>query len=435
MVKWTASLKRWSLIGLLAAMPGWVAAQAPAAEPPAIVLSQEELDQLLAPVALYPDTLLMQVLVAATYPLEVVASERFIRGNPNLKGEALTRAAANKGWDASVVSLLQFPSVLAMMNDKLDWTQELGDAFLAQQADVMDTVQGLRARAQQAGNLQSTPQQNVVVQEKIIIIEPPRSQVVYVPYYNPTLVYGSWWWPARPPWYWVPPPYYRPPGFGEVAAAGIFWGIAISIRNEIWNDYRPSWRDRQINIVNNVTIININNRPRPGSQWQHNPLHRKGVAYRDIKVRDRVTAGTTVRPSTRPGARPGAIERLPGRGDDNQLRPRPAVTPPSPATRPGNKLPSRPETRPAPGPVARPSPIRPGPSRDIVKQQADRGRDSREAVARTAPRPAPIAKPAPIARPAPAVRPAPRPAPAAKPAPRPAPAAKDRDTRQVPSPR
>ena len=185
-------------------------AQAAPAESSAVAFSKEELDQLMAPVALSPDTLLMQVLAASTSPLEVVAAQRFITTNSKLQGEALARAAANNGWDASVVSLLQFPSVLAMMNDKLEWTQKLGDAFLAQQIEVMDTVQALRARAQQAGNLQSNAQQNVVIQEKVIIIEPPRQQVVYVPYYNPTLVYGSWWWPARPPWVWAPPPT-RPP--------------------------------------------------------------------------------------------------------------------------------------------------------------------------------------------------------------------------------
>jgi hypothetical protein len=410
MQRWMRKITHWGLAGLLCALPGWAAAQ-PAAGPPPLVLGQEELDPLLAPVALYPDTLLMQVLVASTYPLEVVAAERFLRANPGLKGEALTRAAADKGWDASVVSLLQFASVLTMMNDKLEWTQALGDAFLAQQADVMDTVQGLRARAQQAGNLQSTPQQTVVVQEKIIVIEPPRTQVVYVPYYNPTVVYGSWWWPARPPWYWVPPPMYRPPGFGQVIVTGIFWGVAISVRNEIWNDYRPSWRDRQINVVNNVTIINVNKRPRPSGQWQHDPRHRKGVAYRDDRVRDRVTAGSGARPAVQPprpavqppqpSVRPAP---RPGRGDDDKLLPRPAVKP-APVTRPSPGPVTRPSpgpvTRPSPGSVTRPSPFTPGMTRDVVKQQADRGRASREAVSRPAPRPAPAARPAAAAQPSP----------------------------------
>jgi Protein of unknown function (DUF3300) len=397
---WMTWLRRSVMLALLAAAPGWAVAQAVPAEAAAVVYDQEELDQLMAPVALYPDTLLMQVLVAATYPLEIVEAGRFIAANPKLKGESLTKAAANKGWDLSVVSLLQFPSVITMMNDKLEWTQQLGDAFLAQQPEVMDTVQALRARAQQAGNLQSTTQQKVVVQEKIIVIEPAQPQVVYVPYYNPTVIYGPWWAPARPPWYWVPPPIYRPPSFGQVVATGIFWGVAIGIRNEIWNDYRPSWRDRQINVHNHVTIVNVNNRPRPGGQWRHDPVHRKGVAYRDNNVRDRVTAGTAVRPSGRPSARPGAIERLPSRGDDDNLKPRPAVRPPS---RPDAK-PAKP--RPGSDAVARPSPISPGASRDVVKAQAERGRASRETAAKPATRPAPDSKPAKPARPAAAAKPA-----------------------------
>ncbi len=395
---------------LMVALVALSGGQAAAQEPPPIVFSQEELDQLMAPVALYPDTLLTQVLVASTYPLEVVEAERFIRANPSLKGEALTHAVKNKGWDASVVSLLQFPSVVTVMNDKLDWTQQLGDAFLGQQGDVMDTVQSLRARAQQAGNLQSTEQQKVVVQEKIIVIESPRVQTVYVPYYNPLLVYGAWWWPARPPWYWMPPPIYRPPGFDQVIVGGIFWGVGIGISNAIWNDYRPSWRDRNINIVNNVTIIN-NNRPRPAGPWQHNPVHRKGVAYRDTQVRDRVTAGTAVRP----GLKPGAIDRSPGRGDDANLKLRPAVTSPGrPATRPVTLPVTQPTTRPAiqpttrpiplPAdrptlrPMPRPSPISPGGStREAAQAQAERGRVSREAMSRPGARPVPPPKERPAA--------------------------------------
>ena len=332
----TASLTRWgfrgrrAVITLLAALPLLATAQTPAAEPAPIVFSQEQLDPLLAPVALYPDTLLTQVLVAATYPLEVVEAERFIRVNPKLKGSALTRAAKGKTWDASVVSLLQFPSVVTMMNDQLDWTQQLGDAFLSQQGDVMDTVQSLRARAQQAGNLQSSAQQKVVVQERVIVIESPRVQTVYVPYYNPTVVYGAWWWPARPPMYWVPPPIYRPLGYGDVVAGAIFWGVGIGISNAIWNDYRPSWRERQINVVHNVTIINVN-RPRPPiGAWRHDPVHRRGIAYRDNQVRDRVTPGGALRPAVLPGARPGTGDRRPGRGDDANLTLRPSIGVPRP---------------------------------------------------------------------------------------------------------
>src|SRR5438552_3664244 len=156
---------------------------------PATLLSQDQLDSLLAPIALYPDQLLSQVLMASTYPLDVVEAARFVQQNPGLKGEALDQALATKTWDPSVQSLAAFPQVLAMMNDKLEWTQQLGDAFLANEAQVMGTVQSLRARAQAAGNLQNTPQQKVIVQERTIIIEPAQPQVVYVPVYNPTVIY------------------------------------------------------------------------------------------------------------------------------------------------------------------------------------------------------------------------------------------------------
>src|SRR5450631_1226600 len=174
----TLRLRRWfTLLLVVCAMtPVW--AQTPTAPPPdfgnappAAPLPQDQLDSLLAPIALYPDQLLSQILMASTYPLEVVEAARFVNANPNLKGPALDDAMRDKTWDASVLSLAAFPQVLDMMNDKLDWTQRLGDAFLGNEAAVMQTVQGLRFRAQQAGNLQSTEQQRVVVQEKYIVIE------------------------------------------------------------------------------------------------------------------------------------------------------------------------------------------------------------------------------------------------------------------------
>lgn len=420
------------------ATPAQTASEPAAAQAP--VLGPAELDPLLAPVALYPDTLLMQVLVAATYPLEVVEAERFVRASPQLKGEALTRAAGNREWDASVVALLQFPSVLAMMSDKLDWMQQLGDAFLAQQADVMETVQSLRQRALAAGNLADTPQQRVVTQERIVVIEPARPQVVYVPYYNPTLVYGSWWHP-RPPWVWVPPPYYRPANMGDVIAAGIFWGLAVAITNSIWNDYRPDWRTHHVHVHHHIHVHSSRPQPRPGAVWAHDPLHRKGVAYRDPALHDKFAGAA--RPAPRPtGTVSGA---RPGRGDDPALQPRPAVLPPrdppprpttarpTPKPQPGVARPApgpdsarpTPVTRPAPSVVAkpepaglarpgpkpsqvtarpapRPSPAQPGASREQVQAHAERGRQSRQATAPPA-RPT-TAKPTP-ARPAPAVPP------------------------------
>ncbi|MFZ0611979.1 MAG: DUF3300 domain-containing protein, partial [Desulfobacterales bacterium] len=144
---------------------------------------QEELDQLLAPIALYPDSLLAQILMASTYPLEVVQAGKWTKANQTLKGDALTAALEKENWDPSVKSLVNFPQVLDLMNEKLDWTQKLGDAFLAQQKDVMATVQKLRAKAEEQGNLKSSEQQKVIVEKatQTIVIEPANPQVVYVP--------------------------------------------------------------------------------------------------------------------------------------------------------------------------------------------------------------------------------------------------------------
>ncbi len=195
----------------------------------AAVFKQEELDQLLAPIALYPDSLIAQILMASTYPLEIVQADRFAQQNKNLKGEALTEALEQQAWDPSVKSLVNFPQVLMMMSEKLDRTQKLGDAFLANQRAVMDTIQSLRAKAQAAGNLKSTKEQTVIVEQKIIKIEPASPQVIYVPAYNPTVVYGAWPYPAYPPYYYYPPGYVATAtafSFMAGMAVGAAWGYA-----------------------------------------------------------------------------------------------------------------------------------------------------------------------------------------------------------------
>ena len=253
-------------------------------------IPQEKLDSLLAPIALYPDELLAQALMASTYPLDVVSAARFVKENKGLKGDALDKAVLEKDWDPSVQSLTAYPQVLEMMNDKLEWTQELGDAFLADQKRVMQTVQSLRKKADAAGNLKSNEQQKVVKEQSVIIIEPAQPEVVYVPTYNPTVVYGSWWAPAYPPYYWPPPAYYYPPGSLLVAGA-ITWGIAYGIANNHWGWSNCNWNGGNVNVnVNrNNTFINNNaefkNRAKNGN-WQHNPAQRKGVAYRDAGTRD-----------------------------------------------------------------------------------------------------------------------------------------------------
>jgi len=253
-------------------------------------IPQEKLDSLLAPIALYPDDLLAQALMASTYPLDVVEAARFVKANRELKGDALDQAVLKKNWDPSVQSLTAFPQVLEMMDDKLEWTQELGDAFLADKQRVMATVQGLRQKADASGNLQSNEQQKVVKEQTTIIIEPAQPDVVYVPTYNPTVVYGSWWAPMYPPYYWPPPPYYYPGG--ALVAGAIGFGIGWAIGNNHWGWGDVDWGrgDINIDIDKNNTFINNNkdfkNKVSNG-KWEHNPSQRKGVSYRDNATRER----------------------------------------------------------------------------------------------------------------------------------------------------
>jgi len=273
----------WLLILLLAVPPPVFAQDSTAT---VNKFSQEELDQMLAPIALYPDALLGQVLIASTYPLEVVLADRWVKQNKNLKGNALNDAVDRQNWDASVKALVPFPEVLSMMSDKTEWTQRLGDAFLSQQDDVMDTVQRLRDKAYAAGNLKTTEQQVVVVEREIIRVEPANPQVVYVPVYDPRWVYGPWWWPAYPPYVVYP---YRP---GVVIAPGFMWFGMGFVVGAFWSNAWGYWdwphhhvivhTNRTINI--NRTYINVKNIPM--DSWRHDPGHRRGVAYRDPRTRE-----------------------------------------------------------------------------------------------------------------------------------------------------
>ena len=258
----------------------------------------EEIDALVAPIALYPDSLLSQIFMASTYPLEVVEASRWAKQNQNLKGDALAQALEKQDWDPSVRSLVNFPDVLSKMSEKLDWTQKLGDAFLSQQKEVMDAVQRLRAKAEAAGNLKTTEQQKVIVEEKVIKIEPASPQVVYVPTYNPTVVYGAWPYPAYPPYPWYPPGYVFGSmfAFGAGVALGAAWGYA-------WGG--ANWGRGEVNVdVNRNTNFNTNiNREqakqnlqargqREGGSFQHDPSHRKGVGYRDDNTAQKFNRGS-----------------------------------------------------------------------------------------------------------------------------------------------
>jgi hypothetical protein len=265
---------------------------------PSPAFKSEELEQLAAPIALYPDALVAQILMASTYPLEVVEAARWSKANPSVKDKALEDAMQKQAWDPSVKSLTAFPQVLAMMDAKLDWTQKLGDAFLAQQKELMDAVQKLRAKAVAAGNLKSGKEQTVTTDQQggsiVYVIEPANPEVVYVPTYNPTIIYGPWPYPGYPPYYYYPPG--PPPG------AVFFWFSAgIIIGGAMWG--HCNWRGGSVNInINNYNRYNRTNINNPN--WQHNVDHRKGVQYRDTATQQRFGGG----------ARPGADSREAFRG-------------------------------------------------------------------------------------------------------------------------
>jgi Protein of unknown function (DUF3300) len=229
-------------------------AQSPAPTPAKI--SNQQLDSLTAPIALYPDALLAQVLMASTFPQDVPAAAAWSKANPKLQGDDAVKAVASEPWDPSVQSLVAFPQVLATMASKPDWVAQLGNAFLAQPNDVMDSVQRLRKQAQKAGNLQTNPQQKVVVEQSTIQIVPVNPQVVYVPTYNPTVVYGAWPYPAYPPVY-VPPP----PGYAVASglAAGLAFGAGVAITSSLWSNV--NWNNHSVNInVNQYNNMNVNRR-------------------------------------------------------------------------------------------------------------------------------------------------------------------------------
>jgi len=247
-------------------------------------IPNDQLDALVAPIALYPDSLLAQVLAASTYPLELIQLQQWLSKNPNLKDKALTEAVQKQPWDSSVQAMAALPDAVKRLTDDIQWTTDLGNAFLAQQSDVMDAIQRMRAKAKEKGNLQSTEQQKVetkVIEKKeVIVIQQASPEVVYVPSYNPTVVYG-------PPVYPYPPVAYPPPGyyaagmaisFGVGMAMGAAWGGG-------WGSCGWGNNDIDINVNNNFnrnTNVSGGNRTNVGNgnkSWQHNPQHRGGTPY------------------------------------------------------------------------------------------------------------------------------------------------------------
>ena len=292
------SLRR-MLAAVALALP--VLASAQSADKP---FNNEQLDQMLAQIALYPDALLSQVLMASTYPDQFQQATAWSKANPDAKGDDAVKAVESKDWDPSVASLVAFPEVVVTLGEKPDYVKNLGDAFLAQPEDVMNSVQRLRAAAQKAGNLKSNEQIKVTVDPtpplsqaatapstttvvqapqptQTIIIEPAQPQVVYVPQYNPAVVYGPWWYPSYPPYYYPPPAGYWWSPVGGALARGVAWGAGFAIGNALWGGCNWGHGDVDIN-VNRYNNINSNRQINASSNranWSHNTANRT-TAYR-----------------------------------------------------------------------------------------------------------------------------------------------------------
>jgi Protein of unknown function (DUF3300) len=285
------------------------------AAPSTSKFNPEQLDAMLAPIALYPDDLLMQTLMAATYPVQIVEAARWLEkdNNKDLKGDALTKALEPLPWDPSVKSLVPFPQVLEQLDQNLGWTQQIGYAMAMQQEDVLDSVQRLRLQAQEAGHLKTTEQQVVSTQiavddqgqptpDKTIVIQPADPQVVYVPVYNPSVVYGTWPYPAYPPVYYPPPAYYP----GAALATGIAFATGVAVVGSLWGWAAPRWGyggccgGGSINVnttrYNNITANNVNRGNFNGTNWRAS----SGTA-----------GGRPVRPPGGPVKAPARVQGLP----------------------------------------------------------------------------------------------------------------------------
>lgn len=291
------------VLATLAAGPSLAQNQstAPASAPSQQVLTGEQLEALVAPIALYPDTLLSEIFMASSYPLEVVEADRWVKANKTLNGDQLKSMIAQQRWDESVKSLVATPDVLDMMSAKLDWTQKLGDAVLAQQSEVMDAVQRLRRKAEGRGKLTTTPQQTVRTQieggKRSIAIEPTDPDTIYVPYYDPAVAYGDWPYSDYPPYYFGAPGYI---GAG-ILATGLAFGTGYALGRWASNRYRWgggfNWNNHQINPLRSASNVNVGN-------WTHNAAHRGNVRYNNPGVAQRFggNRGSANRQALQPGA-------------------------------------------------------------------------------------------------------------------------------------
>lgn len=248
----------------------------PQGEEEPAALSQPQIERLVAPIALYPDKLLTHVLMASTYPLDIVQAARWRESHPDLKGEALDDALQGETWDSSIKAVTAVPDVLRMMNEKLDWTQQLGEAFLAQEQDVFAAVQALRGRATTAGTLKTTKEirvERVVAEDGSAYetIEPVVENEYYVPVYDPTVVYGAWPYPDYPPYYWYPPHYHHH------KEAGIWFGAAVLVGVALWATW--NWKKKSL-YINGPKFNAFNKTKFANPNWKFNPAHHKGAPFK-----------------------------------------------------------------------------------------------------------------------------------------------------------
>lgn len=381
-------------------------AQSPQISPPPqgpAIFTPDQLDQLLAPIALHPDPLVGQILMAATYPLEVVQAARWLQ-DPNhaaLTGSALTAALDLRPWDPSVKALVAFPDILRMMDGALEWTEAVGDAFLSDQVAVMDAIQRLRLRAQSAGTLVTSPQQMVLTQDQAIGIIPADPQVVYVPMYDPAAVYGTW--------AYVPSPYFGYPVVGPVGVVGgVSFGVGIVVVPYLWGWHHWDWHHHRLHVDHDRFAHISGHPPPPGPVWQHDPVHRHGIPYRDPGTRARFVGpprgdvrgyGTGPPPGgpgtrARSGSAPPRAAAPPGPPAPPRVTPAPGGAGGAPAARPTTRLnlpPQVPTTRPATpvvGGALRPlAPAFESFGRGVdVRTQTERGQSSRRSIAPSVPK-------------------------------------------------
>ncbi|MDO6613119.1 DUF3300 domain-containing protein [Shewanella sp. 1_MG-2023] len=321
-------------------------------------LSEAQLAQMLAPIALYPDSLLTHILIAATYPLEIVQARRWEQQNSSLSSSQKMQQAEQQDWDPSVMALVAFPTVLEKLNEDLDWTQELGEAFLQDEETVLASIQTLRHQADEANSFDDMENMTITREEKQIIIEPARTEVVYVPYYDPRIVYGSWRWNAYPPVYWRYPSYvhYRP-------NRPIYWGPSVYINFNYFFG-AVHWSSRRVVVINHHKT-RYYRKPHKiaysqGShRWNHKPAHRRGVAYKAPRVshkydRARYNKSHKLAHSQKPGhkGKPAQLHNSKPSHIAKQQRVNKALknnhnAKPSYSSRPSTKPSTRPSTKPS----------------------------------------------------------------------------------------